>query len=245
MPKKNIAIHQPNYLPWLGYFYKIYLSDIFVFHDNVTYTKQSLTKRTWIRQAKKTVEKSYLVVPLIRSSDTTLIKDLEIDHTQNWQKRQLNQIHNTYSNSPYFSWFYTYFQEWMEASTQFTRLSDWNQFLIKKISYILKLETDFDCSSDLPTQGAKSDYNLKIAQYFDADVYWSGQGGKKYQVEDDFLTEGIHLQYHSFHTYIQQHPYPQYQGPSLMGLSVIDALTNIGRKATFQLLDSVFRQCDS
>ncbi|MCG8326108.1 MAG: WbqC family protein [Chitinophagales bacterium] len=219
---KTIAIHQPNYLPWLGYFHKIAHSDIFVFLDDVEFSKQSFTRRVHIRKSKWTQERSYLIVPLQQHSDYTLINELKIDHSQNWQQKQLHQIKNTYFGTPVFEKIYTVLKMWMDTSTQYALLSDWNQFLIQSISDVIGIKTAFVRSSELPVNGKASEYNLKIVQYLNGCTYLSGKGGKKYQKEKNFRTKNIRLQYSNF----SDTPYLQKQGKWLGGLSVIDGLMN-------------------
>ena len=219
---ETIAIHQPNYLPWLGYFHKVTHSDLFVFLDDVEFSKQSFTRRVHIRKSKWTKEKSYLIVPLRQHSDYSLINELKIDHSQNWQQKQLHQIKNTYSGAPAFEKIYASLKMWMDVSTQYTLLSEWNQFLIQSISEAIGIKTTFVCSSELPVNGKASEYNLNIVQYLSGSTYLSGKGGRKYQEEEDFRTKNIHLQYSNFF----DTPYPQKQGKWLGGLSIIDGLMN-------------------
>ncbi|MBK8563691.1 MAG: WbqC family protein [Saprospiraceae bacterium] len=62
--QKIVAIHQPNYFPWLGYFYKIAACDVFVFHDNVEHSKRYPTRRTLIRKSAEDIAPIWLTVPL-------------------------------------------------------------------------------------------------------------------------------------------------------------------------------------
>lgn len=219
---KTIAIHQPNYIPWQGYFHKIAHCDTFVFLDDVPFSKGSLTNRTYYRQKKQTNKRAYLTVPLKKHPLGTLIKDLQIDHSQNWQQRQLNQIKNTYSGVPAFDKIYPIFSTWMGLSLDFIHLSEWNQFLISQLSDLIGLSPNFICSSALPVKGKASEYIIKIVQYLDGNIYLSGTGAKKYQDEEDYIKEGIQLKYSLF----MEAPYQQEQGEWLNGLSIMDKLMN-------------------
>lgn len=241
MPK-TIAIHQPNYLPWLGYFYKLYASDIFVFHDNVAYSKKSLTKRCQIRKAKGSMEKTYLTIPLIKHTDGTLIKDLYIDHGQDWRQKQLNQIRNTYAKAPFFERLFPKIETWLEAVAQMDKLADANIFLITQILEWLDLQCALFRSSELPVSGYKSDYNVNIISHFGVEVYLSGSGARKYQKSEAFEANGIALLYPGFHTYHQTSPYIQHQGAYLPGLSILDAIFNIGIKGTLGLFETFHSQ---
>ena len=239
----TIAIHQPNYLPWLGYFYKIYASDIFVFHDNVAYSKRSLTKRCQIRKAKGSMEKAYLTVPLEKHQDGTLIKDLKIDHSQSWIKRQLNLLRNTYSKAPFFDQNFLWLESHLKEVQTMAYLAEGNIYLIKQTLELLGINRNVYQSSELPVSGYKSVYNLNIINHFGAKVYLSGSGAKKYQSEEDFKTRGVELNYHNFLDYHKTHAYVQMQGGYLHGLSIIDALFNLGVKNTISLF-KIYTQLD-
>jgi hypothetical protein len=219
---KTIAIHQPNYLPWRGYFHKIAHCDVFVFLNDVEFTKRSYTRRVKIRKSKHSEATTYLIVPLLKHSDYTKINALKIDHTQNWQKKQLNQISNTYTGAPGFKHIFPIIEGWMDASIHFEFLSDWNEFLIKEITGLLGLTTSFIRADELPIKAKAPKLNVMILQYLQGEAYLSGQGGKKYQREEDFTSVNIQLMYSDF----QDPPYPQAQGEWLGGLSIIDFLMN-------------------
>ena len=219
---KTIAIHQPNYLPWRGYFHKIAHSDIFVFLNNVEFTKRSYTRRVKIRKSKHSDRVTYLIVPLQRHSDYAMINTLKIDHTQNWQKKQLNQISNTYTGAPGFKYLFPIITEWMDTSLHYEFLADWNEFLIKEIAGLMGLSTTFVRADELPIKAKAPKLNVFILQYLKGEVYLSGQGGKKYQQKEDFTNANIQLMYSDF----KDSPYLQTQGEWLGGLSIIDFLMN-------------------
>ncbi len=223
--QKIIAIHQPNYLPWLGYFYKISCCDLFIFHDNVELTKKGYTRRTNIRKG-NTAEKIYLTVPLKKHSDFALIKDLEIANHENWQQKQLNKLNATYSKTPYYNQFKIVVEELL--SQNIYSLSELNIACIRKISELLEFKTEFCRSSELPVAGKGNEYNLNLCKHFQATHYASGKGAKNYQDESAFQNEGIEIIYSDFFSYLSGNPYPQQQDEFLNGLSILDALFNIG-----------------
>lgn len=233
--KRIIAIHQPNYLPWLGYFFKIFASDVFVFLDDVQYTKKSLIKRTYIRKAKNSKEKRYLIVPLKKHSDFAGINELFIDHDQNWQRAQLNQIFNSYSHSPFFENTISLLEHWFQESKSYNRLADLNIFMVQQFCRLLRIETAQAFSSQMSLGDAKGDYNIRLTGHFAGDIYLSGTGAHKYQQETEYHKAGLELWYSDFYSFLQQHPYPQLQGEFLNGLSILDALFNIGPEGIISL----------
>jgi hypothetical protein len=220
----KVAIHQPNYLPWLGYFYKIWLADVFIFHDRVEYTKRSFIKRVQIRTISPDMPAILLSVPLCRHSDFALIADLQIDHTQNWQAKHLNLLKNHYAKSPNFSTVLPMVAAWLQKSKDITTLADWNIFLISAIfKYLNVSEKKFLRSSEIvELSDLKADaYNLALAQYCNATTYISGIGAKKYQSDALWANANIALQYSDFGKFLTLKDSESYQ-PN--GFSVLDAL---------------------
>ena len=100
-----ISIHQPAYLPWLGYFDKIIHSDVFVYLDTVQLEKNSYSYRNKIRTPQGS---TWLTIPLkMRGHTSSTIKDVLIDNSQQWKKKHLKCIYYNYKKSPYFDELYS------------------------------------------------------------------------------------------------------------------------------------------
>ena len=109
----KIAIHQPNYLPALSYFYKMALSDIFLFLDDVQIVlncKEAITNKTKIRTPQGSLK---LTVPIKRNRNK-LIHQVEIANDQNWQTKHLKSIKQNYSKARYFSLIYPFLENLFE-----------------------------------------------------------------------------------------------------------------------------------
>ena len=108
--KKIITIHQPNYLPWAGFFHKAMLSDIFVIFDDVQYQKNSFINRNKVKTSNG---ETWLTVPIKvkGKSRETLINEAEIDNEQRWRKKHLNTIKLNYSKSKYYARYIPFFEE--------------------------------------------------------------------------------------------------------------------------------------
>ncbi len=204
--KKIVAIHQPNYLPWPGFFYKIHASDVFVFHDNVEYSKRYPTRRTRIRKSPDSDESCWLTVPLKKHSDFTLIKDLEIDHSQDWQGKHLRKISNSYSGAPFFQEVFPKIESWFNESKQFELLADMNIFLVRNVLKWLGIEREIRRSSVLSVEGSGSMYNVALVNYLGGSVYLSGKGGEKYQPDEDFLKGNIECKTTDFGKWLKTQP---------------------------------------
>ena len=233
-----VAIHQPNYLPWLGFFYKIYRSNHFVLLDDVPYSKGSYTARAAYRKYPEQKERAYLSVPIKKRSLGTPIFEYSIDHSKDWPNRHLNCLTSIYRKAPCFDAYFPLLSEWMQAAPAYTNLADWNTFLIEEISQLLGLKATRHFASQLPVSGKSTAYLVALVKHLSGDAYLCGQGAKKYQDNSLFELANIELEYMDYYTYLEQNAYPQVQGPWLNGLSVIDALMNIGVNGIIELFEN-------
>jgi len=217
-----VAIHQPNYLPWIGYFDKIKKSDIFIFMDNVQYTRG-----TWINrcQVKNNKGWQWLTIPVITSGVFgQKINEAKIDNKLDWISTHFGAIETNYKKSLYFDRYYPYIKEILER--KIGNLADLNMKLIEKISELLKLKTKFIKGSELDTVGKATDLLINMVKAVGGDSYLCGGGAEGYQENKKFNQNGLKLIYQNF-----KHPvYKQMFGDFLPGLSIIDYLFNTGGK---------------
>lgn len=226
------AIHQPNYLPWLGYFYKILRSDVFIILDDAQYTKNSYINRTRIKTPSGP---QWLTVPVLsKGRYGQAIHEVEIDSKTRWWIKQMKTIEFTYSRSPNFSRFWPSLHDIF--STSWGQLAALNIFLIKKIVALLGIPTRIVIASELRSESTKTDRLVELCRMVGADIYLSGSGGHKYQDEDAFRVAGIELRYSDF-----LHPrYPQLWGEFVEGLSILDLLLSCGEQSR-EILESSFK----
>lgn len=217
-----VAIHQPNYLPWLGYFDKIKKSDIFIFMDNVQYTRGSWINRC---QIKTSQGKQWLTVPVITSSVFgQKIAEAKIDYKKDWLPTHLKTIELNYKKTPYFGKFFLQIKEILEQKIE--NLAELNIKLIEKISDLLGLKTKFVVGFSLNVSGQATDLLINMVEAVGGDTYLCGGGAGGYQEDEKFTKSGLKLIYQNF-----QHPiYNQLFGEFIPGLSITDFLFNIGNK---------------
>ncbi|MFQ5447855.1 MAG: WbqC family protein [Saprospiraceae bacterium] len=234
----TVAIHQPNYFPWLGYFYKIYAADVFVFLDDVQYTRRSPTARTDIIKRHGEKFRHCLSVPLLSHGYYENINNLKIHSSKGWQRKHLETIRHTYSSTPHFQEYFPQASTWISDADKFDFLSDYNIYLIKSILEILKINKPAYKSSQLSVKGHKSEYIISLVKHLGGTTYLSGTGARKYQREDDFSRRGIQLVYSDFGDWLEKHPYPQFQGTEFVnGLSIVDALFNAGAEGVMEMFE--------
>lgn len=236
----SVAIHQPNYLPWLGYFYKIYLVDHFIFHDDVDINLRSFTKRTLLRKERKEIETQWLIIPTEKSSDRK-ISALIIADGEKAVKKHLRKIKYIYQESKFFDECYSAIENTLLKNIKKeTKLADFNIKCIESISHELELNTAFYRSSQYSIAANKNELNIELIKTVNGSSYVSGIGAKKYQSKEPFLESQINLIYSNANEYLQVYPYPQGQGPSLMGLSMVDVWMNLGKDGVLKLFEKMF-----
>ena len=236
MNSSIISIHQPSYFPWLGYIHKVFASNHFVVHDNVEFSKNSMYRRTFIR--KNEFSKEYIIIPLQKHSDFELIKDLKICNNTNWQIKHINKLKNNYSDSKYFNKYQFDICEMLLQSKKIDNFSDFIIVLLRDLLSLLNIKTNLYRSSMIPVSGYKTDYNIKLIQYFNSTTYLSGAGAfKYYQKIEDFHAHGITVVKQEIFEFLQQHNYPQQYSYFMNGLSAIDAVFNIGIDGITRILE--------
>lgn len=236
-----ITIHQPNYLPWLGFFAKIQMSDIFVFHDAVQFSGRTFTKRTKIRKAKDSATTTWLTVPVRQHTSAAPIHAIEVEHATDWAQAHLRKIRNTYAGAPFFSTVYLELEKVLNEAGDYMQLADLNIEMIKSLSQLIGIKADWRRSSSLNVKGTAEELNFNIVEALGGTVYLSGTGAKKYQKGDVFEGADVLLQYVDAGQWLEDHPYAQGDHPFVPGLSITDALMHVGVDGVRDMLSSIER----
>lgn len=219
------AIHQPNFFPWLGYFDKIRLADVFVLLDGVAYPRAgsdgmgSIVNRVKIAAQGR---EQQIGAPLKRASLGTLIDSIEIDDAQPWREKLVRTLTVNYARA-------TNFRSAMALIEPLIRhpernLAAFNINAVTVIARHLGLETPLLRQSRLTTTGSATELLISITRATDCTAYLAGGGAAGYQDDEMFERAGLSLVYQSF----KPAPY----GPThrfIPGLSVIDYLMHDGR----------------
>ena len=231
---KKVAIHQPNFIPWLGYFHKISLVDSFVFFDDVQFPRgKTYGNRVKI---KTNNGETWLTIPVLSKGDLQDFNEIFINNTFPWQRKILKTIELAYGKAKFFDKYHESFRAvFMEP---YEKLTDLNIALINYISGVIGLKASFNSSSGLLT-GRNTDAEEKIMdilKLLSASVYVSGSGGGsvRYISEERFRKEGIILEWQKF----KSPSYSQLWGEFIPDLSIIDLLFNCGDESA-SILGSV------
>lgn len=227
-PKPLIAIHQPNFFPWIGYFNKIVLSDVFVLLDDVQFQK---TGGTWTNRVKLNIQgdAKWITVPIVRSyHGTKSINEIEINNQTPWREKIISTLQMNYSRAPFYDEVVPFISDLLNNPT--SRLAEYNIFAIMTIAKKLELNvSSFVRSSTLNTIGNATDLLISITKSLDGNGYLTGSGAGGYQNDEQFRDADIDLIYQNF-----KHPiYPQSKTSEFVsGLSIIDVLLNCGFSQT-------------
>lgn len=221
--ERVFAIHQANYVPWLGYFSKLANCDVFVFLDGVQYPRgTSFAARNRIKTSNGP---TYLTVPVsVPKGNEGRASYLDVAFAdQKWKKKHAKSLELAYKKAPYFEETFGLFQE---TVTDATSLVDLNIGLVEAVARYLNIDTTTVRLSELVTDhGQKTQLIVDIAAALGANVYLSGTGGGQDYNDEALLGEnGIDLRYSTF----EPSEYPQMWGEFESHLSILDALFNCG-----------------
>ncbi len=218
-----MAAHQPDYLPWLGYFDKMRRSDVFIIQDIVQFEYHGFTNRNRFKTKDGAV---WLTVPVKASTRHQAIMDVEIMDDKKWARRHWGLIQSNYAKAPYFKQYQNFFKSTYERSWQ--KLADLNIHLIKGIMDIFGIDRRLVIASSLDVRGNKNDLLIRQCKTVGADTYLSGAGGRAYVDVQMFRDAGIEVMFQDFKYPI----YTQLHGDYVPNLSVTDYLFNAGVEGT-------------
>ncbi len=226
---KVVAAHQPNYLPWIGYFHKIVKSDLFIILDHVEFSRRGFINRNRVKGPNGPV---WLTVP-VKAHGRMRIIDVTIDDTKDWRRKHSITLQAFYGKAPYFDEVYPALKDIYER--EWDKLADFNIEIIMRIVRLLNIDCEFVKSSTLNPQGKKMDMIINLCKKVGGDVYFSGRGARRYQDPDVFRKNGMELIYQEF-----EHPvYPQRFGEFIPNLSIVDMMFNVGIKRTREILQNL------
>lgn len=214
-----VACHQPQYLPWLGYFAKLDRADVFVLLDTVQYKKNEWQNRNRIKTAQGP---QWLTVP-VRYRFGQRICEVEVDNHDRWQHRQRQTVLSSYRRAPYWDLLSPFFEEIF--SRQWELLAQLSIHTVRRLAAILGIETPLHLASELGALPEDPDGRLiAIAEHFQADTYLAGSGGRGYMDLRRYEERGIRVIFQEY-----RHPvYSQLFGAFEPCLSVIDLIFNHG-----------------
>jgi hypothetical protein len=185
----KVAVHQPQYLPWLPYFLKIENADLFIFLDTVAFQKNGIQNRNKIKTAQGG---QWLTVP-VRQNLGQKIVDTPINNQSNWRHKHWQTIRQCYGKT---LGFLKYQQELKDLYlSEWHTLGELNIELTKLMLKWMGIETPIVRSSELKSKGSASELVLNLCLEVGADIYMSGTGGMNYLDESMFSRFGLTIEY--------------------------------------------------
>lgn len=215
-----VSINQPSYLPWLGYFQRIAISDIHVILDHVQFEKNSFTNRNKIRTKDGSL---MLTIPLKTKGlfGSLAINTIETSD-EYWRVKHLKSIQGAYSKAKYFKHYEPALSRFYEKPC--SRLIDliipMNEWMMKE----LKIEIKIVRSSELQFEGTKSDLVLNICKSLKATTYLSGSMGRDYLNLNSFNDAGIKVVFQDYLHPVYEQTFTGFQSH----MTALDLLLNHG-----------------
>ncbi len=213
-----VSIHQPNYFPWLGYFYKIAQSDVFVLLDDVQFSNEGMHNYHYIKTPQGSLR---LKIPVDQHSGD-LIMNVKTKDFLGWKQKHIKTIEVNYKKSACFS---TVFGDYVQLiDREYGSLSEMNTAIINFVLEKFGIATKIVKSSELNITSTKEEKVMDICNALNATIYYSGTGAKAYQSEIDFNNRGLELKYSVFNPF----EYKQLWGSFQSNVTVLDYLMNCG-----------------
>ena len=226
----NLTAHQPVYLPWLGLFHKIHITDLFCYFDIAQYQHKDFNNRNLIKTDKGPI---WLSVPVeSKNHFEKKIKDIKIINN-GWNKKHFKSISYAYKKAKFFDNYINKIEEIL-IKKNYEYLSDLNLEFIKFGIDVFNIKTEIIKASDHNFEGKKSSLVLDMCIKLGANKYFFGAQGKNYADHDKFILNKVEPYYQEYN-----HPtYSQLYGNFLKNMSFIDLIFNEGPGAAKILLSN-------
>jgi hypothetical protein len=232
-----VAIHQPHFMPWLGYLHRMAKADVFVVLDHVQFERRNYQNRSQIRIDG---EAHWLTVPVIQRSQKERIVDKEVDNRDTarpWGPRHFSTLRHAYREAGFFSTYAGAFRQVLER--RWTRLIDLDIAMIEVLRDAFGISTPLLRSSQLNVEGAKGQLILNLCKAVGARALLAGFGGSRgYLDPSECARQGVEVRWHQF-------THPAYKqcgpGPFIPGLASADLLFNAGARSRAILMGEAAR----
>jgi hypothetical protein len=216
-----LSAHQPQFMPWLGYFAKMLNCDVFVALDDVQFKKNEWQNRNriWSDRGGR-----WLTAPVLHKFPQN-INDTAVNNSGRWKEKQLRTLEQTYSKAPGFPFAWKGVERFYSA--EYEKLSAINSVSMEMLRGFLDVRGRVELSSRFPVEGAASLRLVNLCRKFGADTYLAGAGGRDYMDMELFERAGIKVVFQEF-----RHPvYGQFGGEFISNLSALDLVFQTGECA--------------
>lgn len=218
-----VAVLQPGYLPWLGFFDQILRSDVFVYYDDVQYDKHGWRNRNRIKSAAGPI---WMTIPVLNTGrHEQKIGAVEIDNRSPWARKHVTAIAQNYAKAPYMPRYLPQLEALLKRG--WDSLLELDIATVRLICDWIGIDRQIERASMLGIDGEQSRRLLNICRHFGADRYLSGDSAQNYLDMELFAREGVQVEWQSY-----RHPtYRQLHGEFASHLSIIDLVMNVGEES--------------
>ncbi len=231
----NLAIMQPYFMPYLGYFALIKQSDTFILFDTPQFIRHGWIERN--RMLALNGEPFYIKAPLLKHSRDTLIQNIKIDKAQNWEDKIFAQLNHYKKRTRYYNRVIDLLQEIFNVP--FDNIVELNCRALQVISEYLEIGTPISVWSkmnlEIEAVHAPDEWALNICKALNAEVYYNLPGGKTFFDKTKYDREGIDLKFLD----IIPKPYKQFDEEFIPFLSILDAMMFCDVNQINELLNSI------
>jgi len=219
MSSKVLGSVQPTYLAWIPLFERMKMADVFIYVDDVEYTRGSFN-RNRIKTANGPL---MLTVPVHFDGDSkSFISQVKIDYSHKWQVPHWKSIEQNYQKAKYFGDVFSSVKSIL--TTKHETLADLNVALIEFFRQYLGVKTPCYRSSQILVEGLANEKLVNLCRHFGADHFIVKPGTEEYHPSEFFKSRGIEFKY----LIASNKVYPQLYGDFLPGLSILDYAMNCG-----------------
>jgi len=222
-----VTIHQPQFLPWLGYLDKIDQADAFIMLDTVQFKKNEWQNRNRIRTAKGW---QWLTVPVLQHFGQR-IDEVLINPTAAWKAQHLRALDMHYARAPYRNRYLAQLRELYAAP--WNKLSDLNEATVQWLLEAYGITTPVHRAADYAARDEPTDRLIDLCRAVGATQYLAGPGAEHYMDTPRFESSGVRLNLQVFHHPIYRQVYEPFE-PNLSALDLLlmqgpEALTTLRR----------------
>lgn len=236
---KSLAIMQPYFFPYIGYWQLIHAVDRFVIYDDVNYIV-----RGWVNRNRILIngEPSYITVPLQQASQNRRICDITLQTSPVWRDKLVKMVETTYRKAPYFAEVFPVIEKLIRYEAD--NLSDYLVHQLQTLAAFMGIQTEFVVTSRCYGNNDLSGQEriLDICKREGATTYINPQGGQALYDRATFTQNGLDLKF----LIPSDIEYKQFGSLHVPWLSIIDVLMSNGIMSTKKFLENYFvERCDT
>jgi len=245
----KLAIMQPYFFPYIGYFQLIKAVDKTILYENVNFKIENWMTRNRIQI--KNEQPLYISIPVRSRSSNKKIAEIEIAEHEKWKRRLKRSLQFNYGKSEYFSEVFPQLEKIID--TKKTHLHSYNGETIRLITELLEIGTKIEYNNQhylelekklnqkyqdtlidesLKKSKRKTERIISISKQEQANIYINAYGGTALYDKNEFAAHGIEL----FFLKTKDHNYKQFSNNFYPNLSILDVLLNCGIENTQKLL---------